>query len=209
MSSRIVAGIVILVCIGLAIFLWARKSNDNKDSQQVQDSGPILSVQAFNQSTNTDANAGVAKPGDVLAFTLSAENHSNNTMPGYVVKVNIADLVNSATLIDSGGASYNSADHTLEWTPLDIEPGQAIQQRFTARVNPVAANAPAGIIRISFNNNVQISVTGKIAGAATAQPTPGTYRAPKSGSGLNLVILLAGICTIAWVLRKKLGITAR
>ncbi|OGE87930.1 MAG: hypothetical protein A3J07_00095 [Candidatus Doudnabacteria bacterium RIFCSPLOWO2_02_FULL_49_13] len=214
MNRRIALGIAVLILIGLGIWLWSRPKSKttevNTDTNQTQSETPepILSVRAFNQTVNTEAGAAPAHQGDILAFTLTAENPASQPIPGYVVKVNISDLVASATLVDSGGAAYNSSDRALSWTPLDIPAGQSIQQRFTARVNQLLKNAPDSVIKISFNNDIQIGITGRVAGAATAQPSGQTgYRAPVSGTNENIIVLLALFATIIWFGRKKLGIT--
>lgn len=209
MPRRIVLGTIVLACIGLVIFLFARKPTSTEPgNQQPQAEEPILSIQAFNQTTNTEATLSPAHPGDILAFILNAENSSDQILPGYVIKVNIADLAAKATLIDSGGAAYNSADQILAWTPLDIPAGQSIQQRFTARVNPIAGNLSDGVIQISFNNDLQIGITAAGANTNSANRVAGAYTAPKSGPGLDLSLLLAAIATIGWFIGKKLGITS-
>lgn len=207
MATRIVIAIVAIILI-IAAIVWINNSDDEAAT-------PVLSVSAFNQTKGASATEVAANPEDMVAFTLNAENQSDEVIVGYIVEANISGITDKATLVDASGASYNSATDSLVWTPRDIQPRETISQNFTVRVNPLASGQVSGPMTIKFNNELAVSIqTDRVSGTATINPpvpnpTPG-YIAPTAGVSEWLPVLLAGIITLVVVFRKRLvGITSQ
>jgi len=117
MSKRTFIGLIsILLILGFVVWAVSRKSN----SDQQAATPPLLSVSAYNQTKNVPATAAAAAPNDVVTFTLTAENQSEKIIQGFIIEANISQVTDKSTLIDAGGANYNSATNSLVWTPLDI-----------------------------------------------------------------------------------------
>lgn len=204
--KRILLIIGVILVVGLAIWFAVRQSNRNKD----QAADTVMSVTAFNQTKNTDAVTNPASPRDTVVYTLTIENKGEKVAPGYVVEVNIADISQLATLIDAAGANYNSSNNSLIWTPLDIPAMGSIEKKFTVRVkDPIPANTD-GVMSVQFNNEVQVAVRpGQQVATPPASPSGGTtgrtgsvsgdstYRAPKTGPELPLIVALASAATLA------------
>ncbi len=192
-TARIITVIIVLIILGVAFGIYQSRK-DKKDTAT-----PILSVTAFNQTKNTDATSGNSQPDDVIVFTLTAENPENELISGYIVEANIADIINTATLVDAQGASYNSATNSLVWTPLDIPGNGSIQKQFTVKVNPVSANT---VMRIKFNNEIAVAVA-KATIAGTNNPPPTAYVAPTAGGSSNVVLLLSLMTTVGYFAVRK------
>lgn len=209
--KKIILGIIIaVVIIGGPVLWFSHKSKDSSinlsTTQTVTSSdAPILSITAFNQTANSSATSIGAHPGDTVVFTLNAENPTNQTVSGYVVQINIADLVQTATLIDAGGAGYNSATSSLVWTPLDIAPNGSIEQKFTVRVNQPSLSQNLSTLKVTFNNQIEIGITKpQVAGAETSKLTSNSYKAPVTGINENLTFALAVIITLGvWVIKRR------
>ncbi len=206
MATRIVIAIVAIILI-IAAIVWI--NNGDKEATT-----PVLSVSAFNQTKNTSATEVAANPDDTIAFTLSAENQSDEVIPGYIVEANISGITDKATLVDASGASYNSATDSLVWTPLDIQPRETISQKFTVRVNPLPSGSGVGPLTIKFNNELTVSIQPSTISGNTNPPpvtNPGSgYIAPTAGASEWIPVIFAGLMTVAFMFRKRLlGITSR
>ncbi len=204
-----VTGIVLLVLIIVAGAIWYGFSRKEDEADRNE---PVLSVSAFNETKNTEASQAAAQPSDTIAFTLKAENPTAEVIPGYVLQADISNVANASTLVDAGGASFNSANNTLVWTPLDIGPNQSIESKFVVRVNDLPAGATTANMSIRYNNEVVIAVSkSAVAGAETTNTVPAArdpYNAPTSGTSEMLVLGLAMISTFgAFMARKRLKLS--
>lgn len=203
--SRVIGIIVLLLIVG--VFVWYGFNRADEDTTLNE---PVLSVAAFNETKNTEATQATAQPQDTIVYTLKAENPTAETIPGYVMQVDISNLASNATLIDAGGASYNSATNSLVWTPLDINPNQSIESKFVVRVNDLPQGSDNATMTIRFNNEVIVSVakTAVVSGSDTNGNSAGVnrepYAAPTTGPSEMLILALALASTIGvFVVRKS------
>lgn len=202
--------IALLAVLGLVI--WTVSRND-KTNQQAG-STPLLSVYAFNQTKNVAATQTAAAPGDIIIYTMSAENQTDKVVPGFIVEANIAEVTDKSTLIDATGASFNSATNSLVWTPIDIPPKGLIQKQFSVRVNPVSSASANTVMKINFNNELVISVQPasppKVAGVNTNENSGKGGILPSSpvtGPAGSLSFWLAALTTAALLGIKRYRIS--
>lgn len=199
MSKRTFTALLVLILILAAVIFVARRKTDTSPIAVE----PILSVAAYNQTRNVPATGSDAKPQDVVVYTLTVENPSNQIITGYVIQADISGISNNATLIDGQGASYNSSTNSLIWTPLDIPANGKVQKQFSVRINPLAAGINSAILSIRFNNQLQIAVAKPIQVVAGTSTTNNNYKAPVTGPAENVVWALALLTTISvFAIRK-------
>jgi hypothetical protein len=195
--NTLIGVVVLLLALGGIIWFAAvhRKTNETVI--------PLLSVSAFNQTQNADATTAPARAQDQVTFTLTAQNQTDKTIPGYVIEANISQITDKSTLIDATGASYNSGTNSLVWTPLDIAAGQSIEKKFTVRVNPTTSSS---VMQIQFNNQLQVSIaSSSVAGAKTPPTSAGSqpYKAPVTGNSGSFIVILSLLTTFGiWGVRK-------
>ncbi len=209
--SKAIAGVIVLLLILAGIIWYVEKHK--KDTKEV--SGPVLSASAYNQTKNSGATSAAANPKDVIVYTLNAENQNDDVIAGYVLEVNISEVTDKSTLIDAQGASYNSATNSLIWTPLDIPAHGSIEKQFSIRVNSLPQNATNTVIKVKFNNEIDIGINNPeatVSGAETDNSKVDankSYKAPVTGSSGSLIFLLATLTTLGYFGFKKyrLGIT--
>ena len=205
MSRNTVVGIILAVLV-IAGVVWLINRKDKTVAT------PVLSVSAMNVTKNSSATNQAALPGDTIVYTLTAENHSDKVIEGYIMEVSIADISDKAALMDASGAAYNSATNSLVWTALDIQPNDSITKQFTVRVNPQAAGSN-NMLKITFNNEISIPIqSASVAGGSTTPTPQPTYNAPKTGPSEIVPIILALMATIGIIAYRKselLGITFR
>lgn len=191
MSKRTLGGLIAIILIIGAVIWFARTHIKNPEII-----GPILSVSAFDQTRNIDIMYASVQAQDVVVYTLTAENKTDKIISGYVIEAKIDQVTDKAVLLDAQGASYNSANNSLVWTPLDIPATGFIQKKFTVRVNPLAVGGQNPVMRITFNNQLNIPLTKPhIAGAATQNSPVTPYKAPVTGPALNIIFILAFLTT--------------
>ena len=194
MSNRTVIAVIVLVAMA-ALVMWL--VNRKEKNQTLE---PVLSVTAFNKTQNVTASDTNANPDDEIVYTLTAENHFDKVISGYVVEANISELAPKVTLGDAQGASYNSAISSLVWTLIDIPANGSIIKQFNLKVNALQAGSNNDVLKFKFNNELDIAVAKKVAngnvsGGAISTDGKGGYKAPKTGAGTGLIFVLALITT--------------
>jgi hypothetical protein len=196
--SRIVLFVIlILVIVGIIVGVNYLQKEDNTTDIAT----PVLSVAAFNKTKNQTATAVTANPSDEIVFTLTAENQTDTVIPAYVMQTNISQVANVATLTQASGASFDSVNNNLVWTPLDIAPHSKIEKLFSVRVSPVNANSSA-TMKVTFNNEIAIFIANApvTSGTSNQTSTPtknNPYKAPATGPVENYSLWAAVIVTLA------------
>ena len=167
----------------------------------------MLSISAFNQTKNLDAATTQAAPNDVVVYTLTAQNQTDEVISGHVLEINIEDISKQAILIDAQGANYNSQANSLIWTPLDIPSKGSIEKKFTVRIKDPLPDENDLVMTAKFNNEVNVHlIKRQVAGIDNTPPPapPSSYSSPTTGASGWLAILLALAATSGiLVFRRK------
>lgn len=194
MAKKTIITAIVLIGV-LALLFWyqeSRKDDDVSDKTQ-------LSISVFNQTKNADGSTVNAAPKDVLVYTLSVQNTSDDTISSYVVETSIDDISELATLTDAAGANYNATTNALMWTPLDIPANGSIEKTFTVRVKDTLPTDSDFVMTTSFGGEVAVNVANEVAVTPTPTPTPNQtpaptpspYKAPTTGPSAWFALLLA------------------
>ncbi|MBX4191182.1 MAG: hypothetical protein KW804_00040 [Candidatus Doudnabacteria bacterium] len=195
MSKRTIISLIILLLV-VAGIVWFAVTRDKETAT------PVLSVTATNQTQNRPANEADAIPQDLIVYTLSAENQSDDVIEGYIMEANISEITDKASLVDANGAAYNAGTNSLVWTPLDIPANESITKEFSVRVNPLASGTSSSDMKIKFNNEISIHIIpAKVAGTVT--PVTPTYVAPTSGPSSWMPALFAVLITASYFAIRK------
>jgi uncharacterized repeat protein (TIGR01451 family) len=141
-----------------------------------------------------DANNTTAQPGDLILYTLNAQNNSSATISQFSFEENLGDVMVYATPTDIHGGTLDSNTGDVTWPAVDIAPGATASEQVTVQVkNPVPAEAadPANPGEYDlqmtnvFGNTVNINVP-----PAPAQSIVTTSAAlPNTGPGSSLFII--------------------
>lgn len=203
MNRRTGIALLVLVAILIVIFL-VQNRKDKKDAADNKDQA-VLSIVASNQTKNQDATAVNANPNDIIVYTLNVENPTDKVISGFVAEVNIADVMELATLVDAQGANFNAGTGSLIWTPLDIPEKGILQKTFTVRVKEDLPQNSDNVMKTKFNNEVVVNVSAPaVAGDNTTAVGKGEPKnSPTTGAGTNLILILAAVTTISAFLIKR------
>ena len=198
-NKRAFAALLVLILIvGALVWFFNRKGNSVN-----QQATPVLSISSYNQTQNKDATLATARPNDIVVFLLTAENKTAQLIPGYSMEANISEVADKSVLIDAQGASYNSATNSLVWTPLDIPANASIQKQFSVRINQLGVNASSDVLRIKFNNQIQVALAHPVVAGISQTPPLTPLKAPVTGPEGDLSLWLALGTASGYFLARK------
>jgi hypothetical protein len=199
-AKVLVPGIITILLILGILFLNLNKSNQTTDKESA-----ITSIIAYNQTQGADAITVEANKGDLIVYTLTAENPTKDLIESFKLETSIEDLAELATLIDAQGANFNSFNGTLTWTVEDIMPESLIEKQFTVRVKEELPENSDLVMATTYNNEVKITVnsTDRVLGvdATNDQLTSNDpFVAPPTGPVGTVSGILATLVTLGAVL---------
>lgn len=103
----------------------------------------VLHKSAKNTTQNiTNANGTTVKADDIVQYSLSVTNSGKVTVPKFVIKENMNDILEYAGITDFHGGQLDK-DNYLFWPALDIKPGQTVQKLITVRIKNPVPQTPA------------------------------------------------------------------
>ncbi len=163
-----------------------------------------------------DAHGTVANAGDTLRFTLLTENDGSATEKDFVIRDDLADVLQYAELIDYDGGVVSDDGLSVTWPKINIAAGEVVEKTITVKVltpipdTPVSASDPLAFdlrMENAYGNNVSVdlpeSVPKLIEGVVTTLPN--------TGPGMNAFVstLFIGMVTYFYfrnrLIAKELG----
>jgi uncharacterized repeat protein (TIGR01451 family) len=155
----------------------------------------VVSKTAANLTENVaDANNTTAQPGDVILYTLSAQNNSTATIPNYTFQENLGDVMVYATPTDLHGGTLDSNTGAVTWPAADLAAGTTATEQVTVQVKnpiPAAAASPANpgeydlVMTNVFGNTVNINVPAPAAQSIVTA----SAALPNTGPGSSLFVI--------------------
>lgn len=158
--------------------------------------GFSLRKSAWNETQGREATGTVARPGDVIAYTLYYRNTGTGTNFGVIIEDDLSGVKPYARVTDMGGAL--SVDGAIRYAPVDVAAGVEVSRTFRVTVND-AAYLPVGTVVMTnvYGNSVIITITRT--GGPITPLTP-----PRTGPGEWLMGTLAALTTSGyWLYRRK------
>jgi hypothetical protein len=83
--------------------------------------------------TESSAGTATAKALDKISYTLKLANTNTRSVTG-TFSVRLADVLEYATLIDSGGGSLDDTSGTLSWPAVQLAPGETQERTFAVQL---------------------------------------------------------------------------
>lgn len=106
---------------------------------------------------NVNATKQAAKSNDRITYTISAKN-SGGSNGDIVFEDVLTDTLQYATLVDSGGGTYNKTTGKLTWPKVTIKPNETVSRTYTVSVLASIPATPTGISDPSSYNCVMENV---------------------------------------------------
>lgn len=149
---------------------------------------------ATNNTTGiADANNTMAKAGDVITYTLYAENQGKETIKDYIFAENMSDVLDYADVVDLHGGSINAESKSVVWAKQDIEAGETASHQITVRVKtpipmtPVSSSDPMHF-DLTMTNIFGNAVVIKLPPAPAKAVELTAAKLPNTGPGTSLMI---------------------
>ena len=148
-----------------------------------------------------DANNTTSQPGDVILYTLNAQNNGKATVKQFTFQENLSDVLVYANITDLHGGSIDS-NNLVTWPAVDIAPGATASEQVTVSVKNPVPQTPADpgdpnefdlIMTNVYGNTINIHVPGSP--AKTIETTAATLPNTGPGSGLfiaAIVVMVGG-----------------
>ncbi len=140
----------------------------------------------------TDANNSTAKAGDVITYTLYAQNQGKGKIKGFTFQENLSDVSDYADVVDLHGGTIDGSK-IVTWPSTDIPAGQTVTVSLTVKVKdpiPVTPSAPSDPFHFDltmtnvYGNTVNIKVPSPP--IKTVQTVATTL--PNTGPGTGLFL---------------------
>lgn len=148
-----------------------------------------------------DANNTTAKSGDVITYTLYAENTGKETVYDFTFQENINDVLDYANVVDAHGGTLAS-DGIIAWSQRDLDPGETSSVQVTVKVKDPIPQTPATINNPGHFDMIMTNVYGNPVNIKLPVPPAKSVelaatKLPNTGPGTTLfiastVVILAG-----------------
>lgn len=138
-----------------------------------------------------NANGTTAKPSDRIEFTVYTTNLSDSEASASVQE-SLSDVMQYATVFDTGGGTFNAQTKTLHWDEVKIGAQKTDVKRFVVQVNATipatarGANDPSAydcVMTNSYGNTISINMQCPIEKAVEST----IKQLPSTGPGENMI----------------------
>lgn len=106
--------------------LWIK---DKKCNAHLIDTKGVVNI----TQGNIDATTTTAKAGDKIVYTLTMNNNGKASTT-ITPMDNVSDVIQYATVIDTGGGTYDTQAKTITWPELTLQPGEKQTRIFTVKM---------------------------------------------------------------------------
>lgn len=175
--------------------------------------GVVIETKTASNITHgsVDATTLLAKASDRISYTVTAENRGVQASE-VTLSEKLGDVLEYATLTDTGGGTFNQETQTLTWPALTLAPHQKQSRTFAVQMKsevPIAATGHSEgssfdcIMTNTFGNTVSINVdcpTPKVVEQVVSE-------LPKTGATENMIFggFLFAIVTYFYARSRQLG----
>jgi len=150
----------------------------------------------YGTTSGPNADGTQAKAGDVITYTLYAENKGKDTVKGFVFVENLSDVLDYADVTDLHGGTLDKTTNVVTWPAEAIKSGETASHQITVTVkSPIPQTPPAPSDPQHFDltmTNVYgnaINITLPAAPPQVVQQTAANL--PNTGPGSGLIIAAA------------------
>lgn len=165
--------------------------------------------QAHFMATGVDADGKTASAGDAIEYTLIVTNTGNGAKPNYVIKENVSDILEYATITGKGGGKLSNG--IMTWPAQTIGAGKVVAKKFQIKVNsPISARPRSSTDPTSFDlrmdNVYGNAVLINLPPPPSKQIELASAELPQTGIGLNatLVFVFVGLCVYFYSRNRQL-----
>ncbi len=151
----------------------------------------------YGTTSGPDADGTTAKPGDIVTYTLYAQNTGKVDVPKYDgFTENMSDVLDYADITDLHGGTFNSTTKTLTWPAEPIKAGATVTHQITVQVKNPIPSTPPGLTDPQHFDLVMTNVFGNAINIKLPPTTPLVIQTtaaqlPNTGPGSSLLVAAA------------------
>lgn len=189
-----------------------------KDKQCAADLIPSKSAINITEDSKNAALV-TAKAGDKIEYHLDYKNQGKAPAEA-AFKENLTDVLEYASILDTGGGTYAKLDKSLSWPSVMVQPGETVTRIFSVQIDtPIAAVARGVSDSTSYDckmlNTFGNSVTINVNCPAPKQVEQITSELPHTGPRENIIFAAILIAVVSYfyarsrLLRKEIRLIRR
>jgi fimbrial isopeptide formation D2 family protein len=158
-----------------------------------------------------DADGTTANPGDRLEYKLSVKN-TGKTTGTYAIEDNMADVLEYADMIDTGGGTLTKKDaftpvekvNVITWPAISIKPGETVQKIISVQIKATIPATPKSVGNPeSYNCRLVNDFSGHPTAIMVNCPTPKAVEQvvtelPKTGATENMIVAGVALAIITF-----------
>lgn len=142
-----------------------------------------------------DANGTTANPGNVIVYTLSAQNTGKADVKQFIFEENLSDVLDYATVTDLHGGSIDSVDN-VSWPAETIAAGATANHQITVTVKNPIPSTPAdpndpGHFDLTMVNVYGNTISIKVPAPPVTAVQTTAAQLPNTGPGTSIFIAAA------------------
>lgn len=151
-----------------------------------------------------DANNTVAKPGDLLEYTLSVSNTGNQDAKDYLIDSDsLSDVLEYADLVSYDGGSYDKINQRITWPTTTIPASGSVSKKFQVKIKSPIPTTPPSLsdplsydfkLRNVFGNEVIVSLDKPVISTTYQVATS----IPNTGPGSSILVSLIATVVIGY-----------
>jgi hypothetical protein len=151
---------------------------------------------------NVDATTVTAKAANRITYTINVENTGliEKTVP---IDEKLDDVLEYATLVDNGGATFNQDTKTLSWPAVKLQPGQKQSRAFVIKLADEIPATPQGTSDKTSYDCIMTNTFGNTVNVNVDCPTPKQVEQvvselPKTGASENMLFAGGALAVVAY-----------
>lgn len=164
-----------------------------------------------NLTQDVDATTIKAQASDRIEYTVYLEN-VGSVPTTRTISEDLTDVLEYAKLIQSGGGTYDEANHVLAWGDVTLKPGEKTSRTFVVQLLDQIPTTPRGASEPSSYDCIMTNAFGNTVDIAVACEAPKIVETtvaelPKTGPGENLMFagFVGTVVTFFWARSRQLG----
>jgi len=153
----------------------------------------------------------IAKPLDKISYSIQVTN--SGTAPVTIpFTIRLSDVLEYATVIDSGGGVFENDSQALGWSQVQLEPGQTQERQFAIQLLPSLPSTAEGksnassydcVLSLSFGNtlntNADCPAEKNLEGILSSLPTTGI------GTNIGFIVVTLAIIVFFYIRTQQLN----
>ena len=150
----------------------------------------------YGTTSGPNADGTTAQAGNVITYTLYAQNVSKQAINPFVFKENMSDVLDYADITDLHGGTLDNVTKNVSWPGMNLAPDETVTRQITVTVKSPIPQTPPGLTDPQHFDLLMTNVYGnainiKLPPSAPLVVQQAAANLPNTGPGTSLFIAAA------------------